>query len=296
MSRDWANISAPTAATTVNPMVKSGGSSTPRAPPNTHASCSAVSERPNAEERAASGMSVWMEESSATLPSALAIAAISANTAAIQRVPRNAATTAADRADPAATVAIRPGRPSESRDPTALPANVPRPPAAPAMASSPACSSAVAFSCALATNARNRVRKPVMNRARASAHRVASTLRPSGRVSTALRPLRSEPRSTRREACSSSGEASACEGIVMATYAATSATAASSHSAAWESQIHATPAAAAPATALPHTCPSTVSRELVRTRSRAGGSTCGVMDALTTPNVLDSTSMPSASG
>ena len=92
-----------------------------------------------------------------------------------------------------------------------------------------------------------------MNRANDSAHRLASTPRPSGRVSTALSPLRRVPRSTRNEACSSSAEASACAGIVMATYAATSATVASSHRAAWESQIHATPAASAPATTLPHT-------------------------------------------
>ena len=49
-----------------NPIVKSGGNSTPNAPPATHASCNAVSDRPNADERAASGMSVWMDASSAT--------------------------------------------------------------------------------------------------------------------------------------------------------------------------------------------------------------------------------------
>ena len=146
VSSDCVNISAPTTATTENPMVKSGGNSTPSAPPKTHASCSAVSERPNADDRAASGISVWMEESNATLPSALAIAATNANTAAIQMVPTNAATTAAESAAPAETVAMRPGLPRGRRDPTAFPTKVPMPPAAPAMASNPACSIAVASS------------------------------------------------------------------------------------------------------------------------------------------------------
>src|SRR5699024_5042515 len=117
------------------------------------------------------------------------------------------------------------------------------------------------------------------------------------RVRISLSPLVSERSGpTLRVADSSSAEASACAGMVMATYAATSATAASSHRAAGESQSHETSPANAPATTEPQTWPSTVRRELVRTRSRAGGRTCGVIDALTTPKVLDSTSMPSASG
>ncbi len=136
-----------------------------------------------------------------------------------------------------------------------------------------------------------------MNRIIDTAHRSASTWRPSGRVRTVLRPPVSEPwRSMRRVADSSSGDASARAGMVMATYAATSATAASNHRAAAESHTHDTAPATAPAISEPQTCPSTVSRELVRTRSSAGGRTCGVMDALTTPKVLDNTSMPRASG
>ena len=79
-------------------------------------------------------------------------------------------------------------------------------------------------------------------------------------------------------------------------YAVTSATAASSHRAASEPHTHDTAPARAPAINDPPTWPSTVSREFVRTRSSAGGRTCGVIDALTTPKVLDSTSIPSARG
>ena len=55
------------------------------------------------------------------------------------------------------------------------------------------------------------------------------------------------------------------------------------------------PAAIAPATP-PASSPNTVSRELLLTRLRSGGSTRGVMAALSTLNDLDSTSMPSAQG
>ena len=60
-------------------------------PPDTQASCSTVSERPNAEARERSGRSRCTTASSATLASALHVAATSAVTAAVPMPGRNAA-------------------------------------------------------------------------------------------------------------------------------------------------------------------------------------------------------------
>ena len=59
------------AAATANPIQYTGGSSTPRAPPNTQASWSTVSERPNAEARDRSGRSRWITASRLTFANAL---------------------------------------------------------------------------------------------------------------------------------------------------------------------------------------------------------------------------------
>jgi hypothetical protein len=62
-----------------------------------------------------------------------------------------------------------------------------------------------------------------------------------------------------------------------------------------EPKSHATPAPMPPATP-EATSPKTVSREFVVTSDMPGGSTRGVTAALSTPNDLDSTMIPSAAG
>ena len=93
--------SATTHATTVNPIQNvSCGSSTPSAPPVTQASCSTVSERPNAEARDSSGRSRWITASRLTLASALAAAPTSPTTAAVAMPGSAAASTATTTAAP----------------------------------------------------------------------------------------------------------------------------------------------------------------------------------------------------
>ena len=153
------------------------GSSTPSAPPNTQASCSTVSERPNADARDSSGRSRWITASRQTLASALAVGADQR-----RRPPRwrsRAAPRPARRPRPrprcrhSTTVSEWPNR---RREPTALPMNEPTPGRGADDADAAAAGGRGSVSvCAFTTNATNSVRNPVRIRIAPLPHSVDST-------------------------------------------------------------------------------------------------------------------------
>ena len=104
------------------------GSSTPSAPPDTQASCSTVSERPNAEARDSSGRSRWTTASRPTLASALQVAADSADDGGRADAGQDAAAAAAAAAaTPTADSTSASEWPNRCREPIALPTNDPDP-------------------------------------------------------------------------------------------------------------------------------------------------------------------------
>ncbi len=117
--------------TTVKPIHRVGGSSTPSAAPSTQHSCMTDSDRPKAEARDSSGRSSWIEESRQTLPIALVPAATSAASAATTIEPNTAASTHTTRLATVDATTIRCGFLSSSRVPAALPTKLPIPAAAP---------------------------------------------------------------------------------------------------------------------------------------------------------------------
>ena len=178
----WVPRTASTDATTQNPIQNVlCGSSTPSAPPNTQASCSTVSERPNAEARDSSGRSRWITASRHTLASALPVAPTSPTTAAVRMPGNTAATAAAAQAAATQPSTMTSGLRKCSREPIPLPRNEPAPAAAPTMPIRNSCRPASPSACCLTTNATNRVRKPVSTRDPLLPHNATSTDLPTGR-------------------------------------------------------------------------------------------------------------------
>src|SRR6266498_696852 len=150
--------------TTRNPTQNVAGSSTPSAPPNTHASCSTVSERPNADARDSSGKSSWITASRLFLASALAVAPVRPTIAAVAMPGMIVATTVDTRQPAIQASTIWSGCPRCIRAPMPLPMKLPAP-AAPAITpSSSNCWNACPSVCARTANAENIIRNPVSTR------------------------------------------------------------------------------------------------------------------------------------
>ena len=136
-------------------------------PPTHHASCSTVSDRPNADARDSSGRSSWITASRLILASALAVAPIRPTIAAVASPGSTVATSAASTQPATHPTITWSGEPKCSREPSALPRNPPAPAATPITPSRSSCMNGLCplcSVCAFTANAANIIRNPVSTR------------------------------------------------------------------------------------------------------------------------------------
>ena len=265
--------------------------SSPITPPNTQDSCSAVSLRPNAEARLTSGQVPLDHRVEAHLGQRRRRRADQSDDRGGGQTRRQHRDQVRRRSPRTSEmIDIVSGWVSGSRAPRALPTNPPMPAATPTTPSSSSCVNPLDIGVLALDHERDEQRQEAgLDPDRAvGPQRGGRPISGRRRAWPVGRPGRRRPGPRRRSTPPRPG----CAGTARRRRRRCSAV---KTSAPGEPNAQARPAAMAPATP-PAISPNTVSREFVLTRVISSGSTRGVSAALSTPNDLDSTSMPSAHG